>query len=107
LRDIENIRGSKQSTKKKDTKWHKLLKDLEIKPRNLKNTRHTFAVSALESNAFTNQAIANILGHGSLAMLHNHYAKWIKGKALSADRNIDIFGDTFGDTSKNDIFSKN
>jgi integrase len=48
------------------------------------------------------QEIANLLGHGSLQMLINHYAKWLKNKALNADKNVDLFGlsDTFGDTSK-------
>jgi hypothetical protein len=27
----------------------------------------------------THQAIADMLGHGSLKMLQEHYAKWIKG----------------------------
>ena len=107
LNDIEDLRGERLIVKdgrrvKRDTKWYLLLKDCNIDYRDLKNTRHTFAVSAIESKAFTMQEIANILGHGSLQMLINHYAKWLKGKAIQADRNINLFGDTLGDTNKKD-----
>jgi len=105
LYDVKNIRGKRASKDgkaiKSDTKWYKLLKDCGLEFRNLKNTRHTFAVTAIESKAFTMQEIANILGHGSLKMLNEHYAKWISGKALGANRAINLFGDTLGDTSKN------
>ena len=76
--------------------------DSNIDYRDLKNCRHTFAVTAIESKAFTMQEVANLLGHGSLQMLINHYAKWLKNKALNADKTIDLFGlsDTLGDTSK-------
>ncbi len=111
LNDIEDIRGEKEIIKngkriKKDTKWYLLLKDCNIEYRDLKNTRHTFAVSAIESKAFTMQEIANILGHSSLQMLINHYAKWLKGKAVQADRNINLFGDTLGDTNKKDYMEE-
>jgi integrase len=105
LYDIKNIRGKRASRDAKaiktDTKWYKLLKDCCLEFRNLKNTRHTFAVTAIESKSFTMQEIANILGHGSLKMLNEHYAKWTQGKALGADRSIKLFSDTYGDTSKN------
>jgi len=106
LYDVENIRGGRAIVKEgkriqSDTKWYKLLLDCGLEFRNLKNTRHTFAVTAIESKAFTMQEIANILGHGSLKMLNEHYAKWISGKALGANRAINLFGDTLGDTSKN------
>jgi integrase len=105
LNDIEDLRGERLIIKegkrvKRDTKWYLLLNDCNIDYRDLKNTRHTFAVSAIESKAFTMQEIANILGHGSLQMLVNHYAKWLKGKAIQADRNINLFSDTLGDTCK-------
>jgi integrase len=111
LNDIEDLRGERLIVKdgrivKRDTKWYLLLKDCNIDYRDLKNTRHTFAVSAIESKAFTMQEIANILGHGSLQMLINHYAKWLKGKAIQADRNINLFGDTLGDTNKKDYLEE-
>ncbi len=106
LNDIEDIRGESEILKddrkiKNNTKWYKLLSDSGIQRRDLKNCRHTFAVSALESKHFTMQQVANILGHGSLQMLIKHYANYISNKALDANREIDIFGDTSGDTSKN------
>lgn len=96
LYDIANIRGSRLIMKdgkqiKANTKWYKLLIDCSIEYRDLKNCRHTFAVTAIESNAFTMQEIADTLGHNSLKMLIDHYAKWIKGKALDIDTTIDLF----------------
>ena len=106
LNDIEDIRGESEIIKdskkiKNNTKWYRLLRDCKLERRDLKNCRHTFAVAALESKKFTMQEIANMLGHGSLQMLIKHYARYISNKALSADKNINLFGDTFGDTSKN------
>lgn len=80
LEDIKDIRGTRQIIKdgksiKKNSKWYKLLLDSAIEYRDIKNCRHTFAVLALESNAFTPQQIANILGHSDLKMLFEHYAK--------------------------------
>lgn len=96
LYDIANIRGSRLIMKdgkqvKANTKWYKLLIDCSIEYRDLKNCRHTFAVTAIESNTFTMQEIADTLGHNSLKMLIDHYAKWIKGKALDIDTTIDLF----------------
>jgi integrase len=96
LSDIKVIRGDKSikkngNTLKNNTKWYKLLQDLNIEYREIKNCRHTFAVSSIESGKFTLQQIANILGHSDLKMLLEHYAKWIGDKALSLDRKILIY----------------
>ncbi len=103
LNDIRDIRGNKLITKnmkviKKQTKWYKLLSDAGIEYRDIKNCRHTFAVSAIESKQFTMQQVANLLGHGSLQMIIHHYAKFLDKKAIDADRKIDLYGDTFSDT---------
>lgn len=94
--DIKDIRGNRILVKdgkvlRQNTKWYKLLVDCGIEYRGIKNCRHTFAVAALESKAFTPQQIANILGHGSLKMLLEHYAKWLKDKAMYADTSINLF----------------
>jgi len=96
LEDIKDIRGTRQIIKdgksiKQNTKWYKLLLDCGVEYRDIKNCRHTFAVLALESNAFTPQQIANILGHSDLKMLFEHYAKWIKDKAIDADTSINLY----------------
>lgn len=96
LIDIKDIRGDRLIIKnnkiiKNDTKWYKLLNDLGIPYRNLKNCRHTFAVTAIESKQFTMQEIANILGHSDLQMLIKHYAKYIEKKAVNANRKINLF----------------
>lgn len=96
LYDIASLRGSRLIEKdkkrvKSNTKWYKLLCDSDIEYRDLKNCRHTFAVAAIESNNFTLQEIADILGHSSLKMLIEHYAKWIKGKGLYADTTVDLY----------------
>jgi integrase len=103
LEDIKDLRGDREIIKdnrrlKHNTKWYKLLNDLAIEYRDLKNCRHTFAVKALESKAFTMQQVANILGHGSLQMLLKHYAKYIGDVALDIDRDVSFITDTFTDT---------
>jgi len=47
------------------------------------------------------QEIASLLGHGSLKMLIEHYARWIGDKALEANTKINLYGDTLGDTNNN------
>jgi len=105
LVDIKDIRGNKLLLKdnkiiKRNSKWYLLLNDLGIEYIDIKNCRHTFTVSAIESKKFTLQEIADILGHSDLNMLINHYAKWINGKALHANKEVNLFGDTLGGTSK-------
>ena len=41
------------------------------------------------------------------SMIDEHYAKWTEGRALELDTDIDLFGDTSGDTLKNKLFSNN
>ncbi|MCK9477729.1 MAG: tyrosine-type recombinase/integrase [Candidatus Muirbacterium halophilum] len=110
LVDIIDIRGTRSLVKndrkiKNITKWYKLLTDIDIEFRDLKNCRHTFAVLALESKQFTMQEVANILGHSDLQMLIKHYARYIEKKALRANRKINLFSDTLSDTSKKKDFS--
>lgn len=40
---------------------------------------------------FTPQQIANILGHSDLKMLFEHYAKWLKDKAIDANTSINLY----------------
>jgi len=119
--DISTIRGAKTMLKngkprRKNNKWYKLIEDCAIDHRHIKNARHTFAVRMIElipysEGKITYQGIADMLGHGSLKMLNEHYAKWIKGQSKKINRSIDIYsienklGDTLGDTSKNSDFS--
>jgi integrase len=96
LKDIENVRGSdliikNNIIKKNRSRWYLLLNNCELEYRAIKNCRHTFAVGAIESKCFTLQEIASILGHNSLQMLINHYAKWIGNKGVSVDRSINIY----------------
>ena len=121
LYDISTIRGAKEmlqdgKPRRKDNKWYKLIKDCDIDHRHIKNTRHTFAVRMIElssrpDNEITYQGIADMLGHGSLKMLNEHYAKWIKGRSKKISRSLNIYGeqrslgDTLGDSSENDNFS--
>ena len=121
LYDISTIRGSKEmlqngKARRKDNKWYKLIKDCGIDHRHIKNARHTFAVRMIElssraDNEITFQGIADMLGHGSLKMIQEHYAKWIKGQSKKISRSINIYetenelGDTLGDTTENSDFS--
>jgi len=98
--DIGTIRGFKKSVRNgkviKSSKWYKLIEDCNIDYRHLKNTRHTFAVRMIEmmsvNENITFQVIAEILGHGSLKMLQEHYAKWIKGHTKKIDRSFNVYG---------------
>lgn len=120
--DISTIRGAKTmiqngKARRKNNKWYKLIEDCDIDHRHIKNARHTFAVRMIElssrdDNEITYQGIADMLGHGSLKMLHEHYAKWIKGKSKKINRSMNIYGtenelgDTLGDTNENSNFSE-
>ena len=53
------------------------------------------------TKAFTIQEIANLLGHDSVKMLIEHYAKWVGEKALEANAKVNLYGDTLGDTNDN------
>lgn len=88
LDDISDLRGQK----KNNTKWYGLLRKCEIEHRDLKNTRHTFAVESLKSGKFTPQQLAKILGHADLRMIINHYAKYIEQNAgIDVDAGIDVY----------------
>jgi len=98
--------------RRKNNKWYKLIDDCKIDYRHIKNARHTFAVrmielSSREDNEITYQGIADMLGHGSLKMLNEHYAKWIKGKSKKINRSMNIYGteNRLGDTNKNNDLS--
>ncbi len=56
----------------------------------LRNTRHTFAVRAIESGKFSLRDIQKILGHSSLEPIYQNYAKWIDDDIAHIDRNIDL-----------------
>ena len=101
LRDIEDLRGKKS----RSGAWYQLLEKAQVPHKKLMQTRHTFAVQAIKSNAFVPQDIANILGHTSLNMLLSHYGKFLGKSHLNVNRSVDIFsdmGDVLGDLQKDD-----
>lgn len=71
--------------------WYELLENLGFEYRKMKNTRHTFVATALSSNMMSMQEIASILGHTSLRMIVNVYAKYLGKSHIGLNRNIDIF----------------
>ncbi len=87
LNDVKDIRGRKG---RKNT-WHELLRKNGIRHRALKNTRHTFAVQSIKSKAFSLQEVAAMMGHTSLRMLLQIYAKWLGQSHIRIDRSVDIF----------------
>lgn len=87
LNDIENIRGKKY----RKGPWTKLLEKVNLPYRQIMNTRHTWAVLALKSKQFTPQEIAGIMGHTTLRMLWQHYARFIDKDYENVERRIDIF----------------
>lgn len=109
LSDIEDIRGIKAYFNKKkgyyehrSSKWYKLLEDLNLEFRQIKNCRHTFTMAMLDSKRYSHTELADMLGHSDLQMIIKHYAKSIKGKAIDIDGSIDIYAsDTIDDTQEN------
>jgi integrase len=101
LNDIEDLRGKKY----RDGAWYQLLEKAKVPYRKLMQTRHTFAVQAIKSKAYTLQEIASILGHSSLDMIIHHYGKHLGDSHLNVSRSVDIFkgqGDVLGDAKQKD-----
>ncbi len=80
-RNISTTKGS----------WYELLENLGFEYRKMKNTRHTFATTALSSNMMSMQEVATILGHTSLRMIVNVYAKYLGKTHIGLNRSINIF----------------
>ncbi len=105
LNDIEDIRGksANATARRKNGAWYTLKNAANVTNGDIRNTRHTFAVSAIKSKHFTLQEIAGILGHSSLEPLFNNYARWIDGNMDRIDRSISIFGEQL--TGSNNVGS--
>lgn len=93
LDDIEDIRGQKglSRNRRNDGAWYRLRSEAGLGNIDLRNTRHTFAVRAIESGQLTLQEIASILGHTSLKPLFENYAKWMDNNLDKIDRDFDPF----------------
>ena len=110
LTDIENIRGTKAHFNKEKgyyehraSKWYKLLEDLDLEHRDIKNCRHTFTIAALQSKKYSYMELADMLGHSDTQMIIHHYAKDIRGRAMNIDASFDIYsGDVLGDSQSYD-----
>ena len=79
--------------------WKNLLRACKIADRRLYNTRHTFIVSMLKSNAVSVLELAQIVGHSSPEMIYKNYARYIKGEQLKINRSLDPFADKFADSA--------
>ncbi len=75
----------------RERNWRPLLRRAGVKFRNIYQCRHTFATLMLSYESV--QWVASQLGHASISMVVDHYAKWTKAPAMrSEDRaNADIF----------------
>jgi len=92
LNDIYDIRGKAPHPESRHygSTWYKLLDKVDMPVIDLRNTRHTFAVRAIESGKFSLRDIQKILGHSSLEPIYQNYAKWIDDDIAHIDRNIDL-----------------
>ncbi len=79
--------------------WKNLLRACKIADRRLYNTRHTFIVSMLKSNAVSVLELAQIVGHSSPEMIYKNYARYIKGEQLKINRSLDPFACSFADST--------
>ena len=98
LKDIGEIRGRDELHDKTSgkiihnrNKWYKLLHDLNLEYRPLKNCRHTYTMAMMDRNDRKITVIADILGHNNTDMIIKHYAGGTKGKALDEDDNIKLY----------------
>ncbi|WP_415397622.1 tyrosine-type recombinase/integrase [Sulfurimonas sp. CS5] len=100
-RTYGNIRKSDGGRVISTTKgsWYELLENLGFEYRKMKNTRHTFAATALSSNMMSMQEVASILGHTSLRMIVNVYARYLGKSHIGLNRSIDIFNNISTTTS--------
>lgn len=71
--------------------WKPLLKRLNIPYRTLYMTRHTFATTMLNTNKYSLNEIASMLGHSTIQMLIKHYNKYIKDQNSKIDTDFDPF----------------
>ena len=96
LKDISSLRGTRECHDKNgkishnNTRWYKLLYDLKMEYRPIKNLRHTFAISMLNAG-YTIIEVADILGHNSIQMVIEHYAKGIRGKGMEIIENKRLY----------------
>ena len=95
LNDIADIRGRAD----RNGPQYALIKRAEVRKKDLRQTRHTFAVQAIKSGMYTLQEISAILGHSSLSMLFKHYGKHLGQSHLKINRSVDIF-DGLGDSEE-------
>jgi integrase len=92
-RVFPNTKGADSLAKQ----WQALLKHCGMENRVLYQTRHTFAIKALDSGRLKASQIAYILGHTSLRMLFDKYAEFIKSETEEADISFSVL-DTKLDT---------
>lgn len=70
--------------------WYRLLETCDMQGRVLYQTRHTFAIHALDSGKFKVSQIAQILGHASVQMLFEKYAKFIRSELDDVPKDFDV-----------------
>jgi integrase len=70
--------------------WKKLLERLDIPYRRCYQSRHTLATMLLNSNQFTKNQIAKILGHNSTEMLFKHYAGYMESEMSNINKTYKI-----------------
>jgi len=94
LNDSGDIRGRCTD----DFYWNHYLEELNIFPhRRMMNTRHSFAVHCLKNMVrlkISLSDIASLMGHTSIRMLTNHYAKYLGDKNKTINRSMSIFAES-------------
>lgn len=73
-------------------RWHRLLKKCSMGHRILYQARHTFAIKALDSGMFKVSQIAKMLGHASVQMLFQKYAKFIRSEIDELPKDFSTLG---------------
>jgi integrase len=85
-RIFQNTKGADSLQKK----WQSLCNKCGLEGRVLYQARHTFAIKALDSGRFRASQVAYMLGHTSLKMLFEKYAKFIKSEIEEIDMTFNV-----------------
>jgi len=78
--------------------WDELLQDCGIEYRKIYATRHTFIVNMIKNSNLDILKISQMVGHTTIKMIVQNYAKYIENEHLNVNRDLDLFTDNSTDS---------
>lgn len=79
--------------------WEKLLSDSSIEYRKIYSTRHTFIVNMIKNSDLDILKISQMVGHTTIKMIVQNYAKYIEDEHMGVDRSLKLFTDKSTDSA--------